>query len=156
MRSCPHGSTVKEGQRFTPDEAADQAAETLQRLRRLVAAASAVLESADLEGQLDQSIDDALAQPEVSAEREETVADLERRFRGARARATAMGLGTGIDPWPPDEGCREVVRLAEGVRDAARVFLRQAEGSDRHAELGGELTRLSERLKVVKSQVGVA
>jgi hypothetical protein len=162
VRKCPHDRDPERDDGPDPETAARIAAGTLAQLGALVEAAEALLTTEVAVREANEAIDDALDQladdnDVTTDDLDERVARLERRaFVSAGEAYSAASRAGVVDRWPPQDGARELLRLAkDGLQDAVGLVV-VAAGSDDAQKVAAQCDRLQVRLNRLSGLLGEA
>lgn len=151
LRGCSHDrETVDPESELDPDVAATEAKVRLARLRNLLTSASALLAEAEQHREIDRLLAEVTTPPREPTEADEAqLRALEDRAARDQGKGLAMGTAAGVVPWPPDEGCAEVLRIAEAVKTQVTALISRAEGHEDHGSLHTEANWLSDQLSLL-------
>jgi hypothetical protein len=159
LRKCPHERDADGEDSPAPDSAARLAGGTLADVARLIDAADSLLAKEVALREVGEIIEAALDQIEEDADADtreiEGVAwELERlaSIEDARGLAAASQAGA-ADPWPPGDGARELVGLAEARLTDADDLIPMAAGTEEQQELTFERDRLALRIERLSTQL---
>jgi hypothetical protein len=140
-----------------PEVAARLAAGRLAQVAALVEAGEALVAKGGAIRQMNEVIEGALRQLQGNMDAaiddlDDQTAELERlaSIEDGRAYAAASRAGA-ADPWPPEEGARELLVLARGGLEEAVGFVAAAAGSEDGRRVAAERDRLQARLDRLSS-----
>jgi hypothetical protein len=123
----------------------------------LIEAGEELLAKADLESEAQRLFEESLRQLEkdpAATTDERRLRELEELARAAGGRAYSAAARAGAaDPWPPIEGARELVALAEHAFGRGLEAIESADGSGEEVRLRTEAERLRGRLDRLSSLV---
>jgi hypothetical protein len=147
VRKCPHGRTTAAAEP-DPEAHARLASGKLAQIDALIVAAQSLASEQAARNNANEILEGALRQLEEDENAhvehlEDEIARLESEASIVRTRAHTAALRAGFgDPWPPGDGARELLALAEAVFDETVGLIARATGTNAMTRLEAERDRL--------------
>lgn len=159
LRKCPHERNPGTQVEQDPESVARLAAGKLAQIAALIEAAEALRAKEAADRAAHEAIEEALRQLAEDASAtvdnlEDQTNELERLALVESGKAyAAASRANAADPWPPEDGMRELVSLARAKLAKIGGLIRAAGGSVEEGRLRAEQGRLNDRLERLSSRL---